>query len=196
MCFYARPDPTLSWFAHILAAVLLASIVPSVTRAVSLPWRNASASGHSAAADIKQYAESTPAFCMRNFQLRIRSLNFLSQILELKSMTPKEDRLRETYTTLLLMSSLVSRHWSPPDGRFSWSCCETRPLSVMPAQAGIQSASAPPWIPAFAGMTPEGLPRTVKSGQKGDIVLFFFFPGSSSRCQTRLQAGPNRNPCS
>jgi hypothetical protein len=40
------------------------------------------------------------------------------------------------------MNSLVTRHWSKPDGRFSRSCCETRPLSVMPAQAGIQSASA------------------------------------------------------
>ncbi len=51
----------------------------------------------------------------------------------------------------LLMSSPVSRHWSPPDGRFSRSGCETRPLSVMPAQAGIQSASAPPLDSRFRG---------------------------------------------
>ena len=44
----------------------------------------------------------------------------------------------------LLMSSLAIRHWSPPDGHFSYYRCETRPLSVMPAQAGLQSVSAPP----------------------------------------------------
>ncbi len=49
------------------------------------------------------------------------------------------------------MISVVSRHWSPPDGRFSRSCCETRPLSVMPAQAGIQSASTPPLDSRFRG---------------------------------------------